>query len=139
MELAARLARTRTVRRIAPFLLAAALVVVPVAHAKFRLRMVLSDGQPKVGQTVRVTLHANPVQPRDTSLRLLAIPPGVRLYGALSTESRYAVPVVREGRGWRAVVRFRRPGRWRLVVPNWGAPGYAIPPPIVRVVPVTRS
>jgi hypothetical protein len=126
------------VRRLA-FVALLALVLVPAAEAKFRLRMVLSDGHPSVGQTVRVTVHANPVQPPHASLRLLAIPPGVRLYGALASERRYAVPLVREGRGWRATVRFRRAGRWLLVVPNWGAPGYAIPPPIVRVVPVTRT
>jgi hypothetical protein len=138
MEPAAPVARRSSVRRIALAVLAAALVAVPVAEAKFRLRMVLSDGHPTVGQTVDVKLHTNPVLPRDLSLRLLAIPPGVRLYGALAEERRYAVQIRREGRGWRANVRFRRPGTWRLVVPNWGAPGYAIPPPIVRVVAVTR-
>jgi hypothetical protein len=125
--------------RTALVVLGIALVAVPVAEAKFRLRMVLSDGHPTVGQRVDVKLHANPVQPRTASLRLLAIPPGIGLYGALAEESRYAVPVRREGQGWRATVRFRRPGSWRLVVPNWGAPGYAIPPPIVRIVRVTRA
>jgi hypothetical protein len=138
MEPAARVARRRGVRRIALAVLVAALVAVPVAEAKFRIRMVLSDGHPSVGQAVDVKLHTDPVLDRGHSLRLLAIPPRVGLYGALAEESRYAVRVRREGRGWRATVRFRRPGNWRLVVPNWGAPGYAIPPPIVRVVPVTR-
>jgi hypothetical protein len=127
------------VKQIAPVLLVAALAVVPAAEAKGRLRMVLSDGHPTVGQPVDVKVHMNPVVPRDRSLRLVAIPPGVGLYGALVDEPRYAVPLRREGRGWRATVRFPRPGRWRLVVPNWGAPGYAIPPPIVRVVSVTRA
>jgi hypothetical protein len=139
MEPAARVARRSGVRRIALAVLAAALVAVPVAEAKFRLRMVLSDGHPTVGQAVDVKLHTDPVLPRNMSLRLLAIPAGVGLYGALAEEDRYAVQVRREGRGWRATVRFRRAGNWRLVVPNWGAPGYAIPPPIVRVVRVTRS
>jgi hypothetical protein len=138
MEPAARVARRSSVRRIALAALVAALVAVPVAEAKFRLRMVLSDGHPTVGQRVDVKLHTNPVLESGHSLRLVAIPPGVRLYGALAEETRYAVPVRREGRGWRATVRFRRAGNWRLVVPNWGAPGYAIPPPIVRVVPVAR-
>ena len=136
MEPAARVARRSSMRRIALAVLAAALVAVPVADAKFRLRMVLSDGHPTVGQAVDVKLHTDPALPRDRSLRLLAIPPRIRLYGALAEERRYAVQIRREGRGWRATVRFPRPGNWRLVVPNWGAPGYAIPPPIVRVVPV---
>ena len=138
MEPARRVARRSGVSRIAFAVLVAALAVVPVAEAKFRLRMVLSDGHPRVGQPVEVKLHTDPVLDRDSSLRLVALPPGVPLYGGLVDERLYRVRVVREGRGWRATVRFRRPGRWRLVVPNWGAPGYAIPPPIVRVVPVTR-
>jgi len=37
---------------------------------------------------------------------------------------------------WRGVARLPRKGRWELVVPNWVAVGYAIPPPLVRVVVV---
>ena len=37
-------------KRIAPALLVVALVVVPAAHAKFRIRMALSDATPTVGQ-----------------------------------------------------------------------------------------
>ena len=84
-------------------------------------------------------VHTNPVLENRFTLRLVAVPPRVGLYRALADEDRYAVRLRREGRGWRATVRFERPGRWRLVVPNWGAPGYAIPPPVVRVVSVTRS
>lgn len=35
-------------------------------------------------------------------------------------------------------VRFPKPGRWLLVVPNGPTVGYSIPPPVVRAVPVTR-
>jgi hypothetical protein len=116
-----------------------ALVLVPAAEAKFRLRMILSDGHPTVAQTVLVTLRADPVQPADAKLELVAVPPGVKLYPALRSKSRYRVPVVRDAPAWRATVRFSRPGRWLLVVPNWGRSGYAIPPPIVRLVRVTRG
>jgi hypothetical protein len=136
MEPARRVARTSGVKRIAPLVLVAALVAVPVAEAKFRIRMVLGDATPAVGQAVDVKVHTDPVLQDRFSLRLVAIPPGVGLYSALSDEDRYAVRIRREGRGWRATVRFARPGRWRLVVPNWGVQGYAIPPPIVRVVRV---
>ena len=56
----------------------------------------------------------------------------------LFDEASHRVPLVRMGDRWAANVRFPRPGSWRLVVPNWGAPGYAIPPPVIRVVRVTR-
>jgi hypothetical protein len=127
------------VKRLAFLVLVAALIAVPAAEAKFRIRMVVSDGSPTVGQAVDVRVHTNPVLGQRFVLRLVAIPPRVGLYSALWDEDRYAVELRREGRGWRATVRFGRPGRWRLVVPNWGAPGYAIPPPVVRVVSVTRA
>jgi hypothetical protein len=138
MEPVTRVARRRSVKRTAPMIVIAALAVVPVAQAKLQVRMALSDPRPSVGQPVEVKLHTSPVMSRDWSLRLVALPPGVTLYRGLVDERRYAVALRREGRGWRATVRFRRPGRWRLVVPNYGAPGYAMPPPIVRVVSVAR-
>ena len=138
MEPATPVARRRGVTRIVLSLFIGALIVAPAAQAKFTIRMTLSDPTPALGQAVDVKIHTNPVLEDRFSIRLVAIPPGVGLYGALSDEDRYAVRIRREGRGWRATVRFPRPGRWRLVVPNWGVQGYAIPPPIVRVVPVSR-
>jgi hypothetical protein len=127
------------VKRVVLALFVVGLIAVPTAEAKFRIRMVLSDGSPAVGEAVDVKVHTNPVLEERFTLRLVAIPPRVGLYRALAHEDRYAVRLRREGRGWRATVRFARPGSWRLVVPNWGAPGYAIPPPVVRVVRVTPS
>jgi hypothetical protein len=34
------------------------------------------------------------------------------------------------------IARFPSLGRWELMVPNWGAPGYAIPPPVIRALRV---
>jgi hypothetical protein len=60
------------------------------------------------------------------------------MYDAIKAEERHGVELTRHGATWRGVVRFRRAGRWLLVVPNWGAPGYALPPPVVRSVRVAR-
>ena len=37
---------------------------------------------------------------------------------------------------WTTTVKFPRPGNWRLIVPNWCAPGYASPLPADRKVTV---
>jgi len=117
-------------------LAAASLAVAPEAEAKFRIALALSDPTPTVGQRVSVVIRADVRPEAGLVMRLLAVPPGVGLYAALRREDRFSVPLVRKGAVWRGTVRFRRPGRWRLVVPNWGAPGYAMPPPVVRLVPV---
>jgi hypothetical protein len=49
----------------------------------------------------------------------------------------FGVPVVRLGpRSWRAIVRLRRRGVWRLVIPNGAPQGFMIPPPVMRPVVV---
>jgi hypothetical protein len=130
------------VKRLVPvrlvLVLCLALVAVPVADAKLRVTLRLSDPTPTAGQAVRATVRV-PEQfadVRQLELRLVAVPPGTGLYAALRAERRHRVALVRHGATWTGRVRFTRPGRWRLVVPNVGAPGYAIPPPVVQVVRV---
>ena len=116
--------------------LAAALALAPGAAAKYRITLTLTTEQPRVGQLVLVSLRTDVPADQAGTLRLVAVPPGMSIYAALRTEERHRLPLVRIGDRWAANIRFSRPGRWRLVVPNWGAPGYAIPPPVVRVVRV---
>ena len=123
-----------------------ALVAAPVADAKFGIRLALSEGEPAVGQPVDVTLLIERPLAAGQKLRLIAVPPRVDVYTALSSlvgsrgagprRGAFEVPLTGSAAVWRGQVRFPRAGRWRLVVPNWGAPGYAIPPPVVRLVPV---
>ncbi len=118
----------------------AALVVAAVpADAKFRMTLTLSDRTPTTGQLVRVTLRTDlsREEARAATMRLLTVPPGTFVDRALDHEGPYRIRLTRTESTWRASIRFQRPGRWQLVVPNWGAPGYAIPPPIVREVVVT--
>lgn len=37
---------------------------------------------------------------------------------------------------WQARVAVKRPGAWRLVIPNWSLQGYAMPLPLVRTIRV---
>ncbi|HEY7731550.1 MAG TPA: hypothetical protein VH950_11660 [Gaiellaceae bacterium] len=115
------------------------LLAVPAAEAKFPIRLALAEATPATGDRVAVSVRI----PREAAadgaeMRLLAVPPGVFVDEALRFERRFAVRLVRqEGTGvWRGELRFTRAGRWRLIVPNWGAPGYASPPPVVRDVDV---
>ena len=58
---------------------------------------------------------------------------------ALSPQLRWVVDVqlVRAApNAWRGVFRFKSKGTWRLIVPNWGAPGSASPIPLDRRVTV---
>jgi hypothetical protein len=50
----------------------------------------------------------------------------------------FLVGMVRTGpTTWRRTIRFPRAGRWRLVVPNWCAPGYVLgTSPVDRAVTV---
>ena len=116
--------------------LAVALALAPAAAAKYRISLTLSTQQPRVGQLVLVSLRTDVPAGQAGTLRLVAVPPGMTIYAALRAEERHRLPLVGIGDRWAANVRFSRPGSWRLVVPNWGAPGYAIPPPVVRVVRV---
>ena len=69
-------------------------------------------------------------------MRLIAVPPGMGMYDAIKAEKRYGVALTKRGATWRGTFRFPRRGRWLLVVPNWGAPGYALPPPVIKKVRV---
>lgn len=83
---------------------------------------------------------------------LAAVAPGRSMFDVMGTlmGSRVAhAAIPRDGFGielervaphrWRAYVQFPRAGRWQLVVPNWGAVGYAIPPPLVRQLSVSPA
>lgn len=125
-----------------------ALCVAPAATAKFRLSLALGDGSPTVGQPITVVLRA--VIDLDYDLELIAVAPGKSWYdvvGVVTGDSvlakasiprdGFAVPVVRVAPNrWRAFVTFPRAGRWRLIVPNWGPNGFAIPPPLTLTVVV---
>jgi hypothetical protein len=124
------------------------LSLVPAAAAKFRLGLTVSDRTPAVGQPVTVVLRSGP--PLDFDLKLIAVAPARSWYdvvGVVTGESRLAqasiprdgfgVPVVRAAPNrWRAVIRFPRPGRWRLVIPNGAPRGFMIPPPVMEPVQV---
>ena len=125
-----------------------ALCVAPAATAKFRLSLALGDSSPKVGQPITVVLRAG--IDLDHDLKLIAVAPGKSWYdivGVVTGDSvlaqariprdGFAVPLVRVAPNrWRAFVAFPRAGRWRLIVPNWGPEGFAIPPPLTRSVVV---
>ena len=124
--------------------IALALAAASAASAKMRITLTLADSTPTVGQAVRVAVRADlageeDMHPQGFRLRLIAVPPGVNVYTALDDERRYGVKLTRSGTTWRGTVRLRRPGQWQLVVPNWGAPGYAVPPPLIRAVIVRRA
>jgi hypothetical protein len=130
-----------------------ALALAPVAGAKGKMTMSLGDSTPAVAQAVTVALKMEFALDADAKVMVIAVAPGKNMYDLMSRFTNPADPanasvrVPRDGfavdlarlgpHRWRAFVRFPRPGRWRLVVPNWGgAPGYAMPPPIVRMVTV---
>ncbi|MBD0348436.1 MAG: hypothetical protein ICV59_04725 [Thermoleophilia bacterium] len=116
-----------------------ALALCAPALAKFSISLAASDRTPAVGQ--RVVLAVGSGQALDHDLRLIAVAPGQPVFRVVATitgDTRYPVPdVARRGfevdlirispRRWRGVARFGRPGRWRLVVPNWAPGGVVIP------------
>jgi hypothetical protein len=113
-----------------------ALVLAAPAHAKFPITLRLSDATPRVGQQIRVAVSIPARYAAGADMRLVAVPPRMGMYEAIKSEERHGVSLAKRGTTWRGIVRFRRPGRWLLVVPNWGAPGYALPPPVIRKVRV---
>jgi hypothetical protein len=137
--------KTRTLAAVAAAL---ALLAVPSAAAKFRMSLSLSAEIPAVDQPVELTLETDTKLPPDHRLRLVAVAPGVEMYSAIRSALRapetpselgFHTWLIRTGPlTWGATVRFTRPGRWLLVIPNWGHIGYALPPPVrqpVRVGP----
>jgi hypothetical protein len=116
-----------------------ALVVCAPALAKFRISIGASDMRPTVGQ--RVTLVVRSERALDYDLRLIAVAPGQPVFRVVATitgDTSHPDPnVARHGfeirltrvapSRWRGEARFRRPGRWRVVVPNGAPVGVIIP------------
>jgi hypothetical protein len=139
--------RTRTL--LAPLIAAAlALCLAPVASAKFKLGLTVNDRTPRVGQRVTVTLVSEVAL--SYNLKLIAVAPGESWYdvvGVVTGDSAIAkADIPHDGFGiavtriapnrWRALVKFPRPGRWRLIIPNGAKEGFMIPPPVVRMLTV---
>ncbi len=134
--------------KIAAAAVALALFLAPTASAKVKLWLTLSDRTPAVRQPVTVVLHSE--VRLDFNLKLIAVAPGKDWFdvvGTVTGDSRearatiprdgFAIPVVRLApKRWRAVVRFPRPGRWRLVIPNEAPTGIMLPPPVMVPVAV---
>jgi hypothetical protein len=116
--------------------LAAALLGAPSAEAKFRISLTVEPAHVWAKQPARVTTRTGIVLPREHGLRLQALGPGIVRYETTFFEVRLR----RTGpKTYKASVRFPRGGRWRLIVPNWGAPGSASPPPVDRALRVQPS
>jgi hypothetical protein len=99
----------------------AALLFAPTAAAKFRITLALSVQKPRVGQTVTLVLRTDRNLEPDQNLRLHALSPQLRWV--------VDVRLVRTApNAWRGVFRFKSAGTWRLIVPNWAAPGSTWPP-----------
>lgn len=135
----------------------------PGAAAKFHVALSVSPSQPRVGVPVAVAIRTGDTGTGACRMRLVALAPGADRQTALDalvnggatvsgpsgpmwhrvrTTPRLGLRIATRRTGqtaWRATVRFPRAGRWELVVPNWCAPGYAMPQPAVRVVTVTLS
>jgi hypothetical protein len=138
MDPAASFGCRRGVKALGAIALAALFVCAP-ALAKFSISIAASDTTPAVGQRVTVTVRSG--QALDYDLRLIAVAPGQPLFRVVATitgDTSRPVPNV-ASRGfeialtraapnrWRGVARFRRPGRWRVVVPNGAPVGVIIP------------
>ena len=139
-----------------------ALCIAPAANAKFKVGLFLSNDEPTVRELLRATIHADVRAREDCRMRLLAVAPGADKSKALAAfinggisiigpsgptfrrirptpRLGFLVPLARTGpKMWRATIHFPRVGRWRLVVPNWCAPGYASPLPVERAVTVVE-
>jgi hypothetical protein len=130
------------------------------AAAKFGVRVSVSPSQPRIARPVSVLIRTGPVGTGACRMRLVAVAPGTDRYHALDAFiiGGYSVngpfgstfhrlrPTPRLGflarmqragpTEWRTTVKFPRPGNWRLIVPNWCAPGVASPLPADRTVTV---
>jgi hypothetical protein len=116
-----------------------ALVVCAPALAKFRISISASDATPSASQ--RVTLLVRTERALQSNLRLIAVAPGQPVFRVVATitgdTSRPDPNVGRHGfeirltriapNRWRGTARFASPGRWRVVVPNWGPTGVVLP------------
>ena len=127
-----------------------ALCLAPVASAKVKMWLTVGDSTPRIGQSITIVLHAE--RNLDYDLKLIAVAPGKSWYDVVgrvtgdSSRARasiprdgFSVPVARIAPNhWRAFVKFSRPGRWRLIIPNGAPVGFMIPPPVVLTVVVGR-
>jgi hypothetical protein len=116
-----------------------ALVVCSAAFAKFRITITPSDPTPAVGQRVAFVVRGE--RRLDWNLRLIAVAPGQPVFRVVATitgDTSHPDPhVARHGfeihltriapDRWRGAARFSRPGRWRVVVPNWARAGVVMP------------
>jgi hypothetical protein len=123
----------------------AALVVCASAFAKFRISIAASDTTPAVGQRVSVVVRSE--RALDFDLRLIAVAPGQPVFRVVATitgdTSRPDPKIAQHGfeiklarvapNRWRGLVRFLRPGRWRVVVPNWAPRGVVLPAGVARL------
>lgn len=126
-----------------------AATVTGTAQPKGHLSMTARQLPGKQGRML-VTVRA---QERLSGLRLVVVSPRVPVMDVVSAmtqggASAYlrTVEIPRDGFArrmtrigaytWRAQVTLKRPGLWRLVIPNWSLQGYAMPLPLVRTVRV---
>jgi hypothetical protein len=114
-------------------LAAAALVLTPAVEAKFDISITVEPSRPIAGDPVRVTMRTGVVLPKKHGMRLNAVGPWRDEFG----QGFFDVRLVRIGpQAFRAKIRFPYAGRWRLIVPNGGAPGSAWPAPVDQPVRV---
>ncbi|MGZ8782609.1 MAG: hypothetical protein ACXWZB_03835 [Gaiellaceae bacterium] len=126
-----------------------ALAVAPVASAKMKIWLTLGDKTARSGQPFKVIIHTDRSVAYD--LPLMAVAPGrssfdvwARLSGDSTAPARiprdgFRVPVTRIAPNrWRAVIRFPRSGRWRLLIPNGAPIGYMNQPPVEQTIVVRR-
>jgi hypothetical protein len=114
-------------------LAAATLLLTPAAEAKFDISLTVEPSRPIAGEPVRVMMWTGVVRPKKHGMRLNAVGPWRDEFG----QGFFDVRLVRIGpQAFRAKIRFPYAGRWRLIVPNWGAPGSAWPAPVDKPVRV---
>jgi hypothetical protein len=107
------------------------------------------------GHTATLVVRATRPQP-EKQLRLVLVAPRANMSdvvaaastGGVSEGAGTAVELPRDGflvhmtrhsaESWRVSVRFPRPGRWRLVVPNWAEQGVTTPYPLAATVLVKQ-
>ena len=131
MSLAGR--NRRMAKSLMATLAAAVLVFAPDAEAKFEISLSVTPARPVAGGVVRVIMRTEIVVPERHGMRLNTVGP----WRTTSGQGFFEPRLVRMGlRVYTATFRFPYPGRWRLIVPNWGAPGSAWPPPVDRRVVV---
>jgi hypothetical protein len=118
-------------------------IAASAASAKGRLTVAVGDTTPRVNQPFAVSVRTDYVVAANDWLRLIAVAPGKDWFDVVGTvmgdsssaradlpRDGFEIKLVRLGpKRWRALVTLRRPGRWRLVVPNGTRFGFMMPPP----------